>query len=117
MPRKPAPKAGEQREIEAFAERYDTLVSIFRDPVEFIFEFMSNSSNPPELRLSAARTLTEFRYPKLKSVENKSPNTGPVMQFNINLTQATGVKTEAALPAPREIDVTPPQIGLTKKAS
>lgn len=116
MPRKPSPKAAEQREIEAFAERYDTLSSIYRDPVEFIFEFMADENNPKDLRLSAAKTLTEFRYPKLKAIENKAPQTGPMMQFNIMMTQPTPKSEQSATPQGREIDITP-QIGLTKKAS
>jgi hypothetical protein len=110
MPRKPTPKQSEQREIEAFAERYDTLAGIFRDPVEFMFDLMSNPTMPPELRLSAAKTLTEFRYPKLKAIENKAPQQGPVMQFNINLTQAAPKLEDKS-----EIVINPP-LQLVKKA-
>lgn len=86
MPRKPMPKQSEQRELEAFAERYDTLSTIYADPVQVVFEIMTRADD--ELRLRAAETLMAYRYPKLKALENKKPQEGPSQVFNIVMQQA-----------------------------
>lgn len=86
MRAKPPSKKADPIDLDAFAEKFDTLVSIFRDPVEFLFEVMADPNNDTDLRVRTAEILVAYRYPKLKALENKAPQTGPMMQFNITMT-------------------------------
>lgn len=104
MSKKPPPRNGEKRELEEFAERYDTYVTIFKDPVEVVFDLMTNGTD--EMRLRAAEILMSFRYPKLKSMENKGMQNGPTTNFNITMLAPKPLPAEPEKPA-IEINVIP----------
>lgn len=104
MARKPPSRKAEQAEMDEFAERYETLASIYKDPIEVVFEVMSGSDTPPETKLQAAGLLMSFRFPKLKALEVKNDNNTKPVQFTINLTTPA--------PAQPELDVTPAKLTL-----
>jgi len=103
-PRKPPARKSEQHELDAFAEKYETYAMTYGDPIEVVFSIMANHDSPDELKLQAATSLMGFRYPKLKALENKNPQQGQPLTFNITLTQ--GVKKTDT------VDVTPPKLTL-----
>jgi hypothetical protein len=96
-PGKPKPRKPAQHELDEFAERYETLALVYGDPVEAVFEIMSDNDHEPEVRLQAARLLVEHRYPKLKALDG-APPVGPQVAINITMVQP---------PKQTVIDVTP----------
>jgi hypothetical protein len=104
MAKKPTPKKPEQVQMDEFAEKYEILSAIYGDPVEVLFEIMTHEDASLDLRKSAAVDLMSFRFPKLKALETKVPDTGAPMVFNINL-NAPATKQP-------ELDVTPPRLQL-----
>src|SRR3954471_5115761 len=102
MARKPSARKAEQAELDEFAEKYEIFSSIYGDPVEALFDIMSNADAPLDLRARCAVDLMSFRFPKLKALENKTPDTGKPVQFTINLVSAPK----------QELDVTPPVLKL-----
>jgi hypothetical protein len=99
MARKPSARKAEQAELDEFAEKYEIFSSIYGDPVEALFDIMSSTDAPLDLRARCAVDLMSFRFPKLKALENKTPDTGKPVQFTINLVTPDN--------KPRELDVTP----------
>ena len=85
--KKPGKRISELRELEEFAEKYETFSMIYGDPVEFMFEVMSMQEASIETRKAAAEALMSFRFPKLKAIETKAPPSGPQLALQINLVQ------------------------------
>lgn len=109
--RKPSARGANNREIEEFAERYETLSIIFGDPVEVLFGIMA-SSRPEvtmELRGNVAEKLMSYRYAKLKALENKGGDAQGVT-ININnvpmapqMTFTVKSEEDEAIPASRAL--------------
>lgn len=99
-PRRLTAKTGQKHEMEAFAEKYDTLALLYGDPVEVAFAVMhaAHSENDREMALQAANTLMGYRYPRVKAAEG-AVDKAAVMNFNVIM---PGEKRP-------EVDVTPPQ--------
>lgn len=85
-PRKLPSKAAQKHELEAFAERYDTLADIYGDPVEVVFKIMADTDDR-ELKLQAANTLMGYRYPRVKAAEGTT-QTAPSLVFNVQMPAA-----------------------------
>lgn len=82
-PRRTAKTTPQKHELEAFAEKYDTLTMLYGDPVETVFRIMSGSEDE-EVQLRAAEMLMSYRYPRVKSVEGAG-KTAPVLNFNVTM--------------------------------
>lgn len=93
---KPKPRDAQQLELDEFAERYETLKDIYRDPVETVFNVMTDPEVSQEVKLRAAEILMSYRFPKLKALEGAPPQ-GPQLQMHIVIQE----------PAKPVIDVTP----------
>lgn len=92
-PRKPKAKAPDTtHELDAFAEKYDTHLMLYGDPVEKIFSIMSSSPDE-DTQLRAAEILVSYRYPRLKALEGAG-GPGTVVNIQIN----SNAKMPAALP-------------------
>lgn len=103
MPKKLSPRKAEQHELDEFAEKYEILSSIYKDPVEVLFEIMTHPEASMELRAGVAVDLMAFRFPKLKALENKNPEQGKSVTINMTFTA----------PEPKkELDITPPTLQL-----
>jgi hypothetical protein len=83
-PRRQTPKAAQKHELEAFAEKYDTLALLYGDPVETVFAIMSGAfhANDHDTALQAAGVLMRYRFPQVKASEGGQDKT-PVMNFNV----------------------------------
>ena len=120
-PKKQGQRAAQKHELEAFAEKYDTLSVMYGDPVEIVFRIMERNFNATiirkedgtveviapddELTLRAANMLMEYRYPRVKAAEKILSQTTP-MQFNVIM---------QAAPA-QSLEVRPPQKLVTVKS-
>lgn len=82
-PRRQTKKVGQKHEMEAFAEKYDTLADIYGDPVEVVFSIMADSSDE-EVVLRAAEMLMSYRYPRVKSAEGNQAH-APILNFNVQM--------------------------------
>jgi hypothetical protein len=82
-PRRQTAKTGQKHEMEAFAEKYDTLAMIYGDPVETIFHIMLKSQDE-EVKLRAAEMLMSYRYPRVKAAEGNIAK-APVLNFNVTM--------------------------------
>jgi hypothetical protein len=82
-PRRQTAKTGQKHEMEAFAEKYDTLAMIYGDPVETIFHIMLKSQDE-EVKLRAAEMLMSYRYPRVKAAEGNVAK-APVLNFNVTM--------------------------------
>jgi hypothetical protein len=82
-PRRAAKTTPQKHELEAFAEKYDTLTLLYGDPVEMVFRIMSGSGDE-EVQLRAAEMLMSYRYPRVKSVEGTG-KTAPILNFNVTM--------------------------------
>lgn len=54
---------------DAFIEKYDAFAKAYVDPVEVLFAMVADEGLEPGHRISAAKDLVGYRYPKLKSVD------------------------------------------------
>lgn len=82
-PRRQTKKVGQKHEMEAFAEKYDTMADIYGDPVETVFKIMADSPDE-EVTLRAAEMLMSYRYPRVKSAEGNQAH-APVLNFNVQM--------------------------------
>lgn len=100
-PKKLRKTEAQKHELEAFAEKYDTLAMIYGDPVEVMFIIMSESlAGDKELALRAADMLNAYRFPRVKP-QDKPVDTGKVL----NLTIINGIPEGKMVTA--AIDITP----------
>jgi hypothetical protein len=84
-PRKLNPKAPQKHELEAFAEQYDIYKAIYGDPIEYVFQVMSNTDDE-STQITAANMLMSYRYPRIKAAEVPSgANSATPLQLNINV--------------------------------
>jgi hypothetical protein len=96
-PRRLGKTAPQKHELEAFAEKYDTLACIYGDPVEAVFGIMAKNLKPhldpatglfdfgdDEIALRAAEMLMNYRYPRVKSSEGAAPK-AQVLNFNVRM--------------------------------
>lgn len=93
--RKRQPLPAQKHELEAFAEKYDTLALLYGDPVEVVFKVMSDAVKLGDDAMAriAAVDLMGFRYPKVKAQEVLGdPTKAPITQINVTL-QAAPVLT------------------------
>jgi hypothetical protein len=95
MPPKKLQKTEAQKhELEAFAEKYDTLALIHGDPVEVVFAVMQ-ATEDDDTKLRAADMLMSYRYPRVKAMEG-AQNKAPVLNFNV---------TMPSIPPPQEVEI------------
>jgi hypothetical protein len=89
-PRRLGAKTSQKHELEAFAEKYDTLALLYGDPVETVFAIMDRNVNGPfpddEVALRAAEMLMNYRYPRVKASEGQGVK-APVLNFNVTMPQ------------------------------
>lgn len=96
-PRRLGAKTSQKHELEAFAEKYDTLALVYGDPVEVVFSIMAANvrvvlderGNPvrvgdDEVALRAAEMLMNYRYPRVKASEGQGTKP-PVLNFNVTM--------------------------------
>jgi hypothetical protein len=96
-PRRLARTTSQKHELEAFAEKYDTLACIYGDPIEAVFAIMAKNFQmvkapdgthifvgDDEVALRAAEMLMSYRYPRVKASEGQS-NKAPVLNFNVSM--------------------------------
>ena len=60
------------------------------DPLSVIEEIMEDDLLEPELRLSAARILAEYRHRKLKATEDTSKHAVPQIKIDISQKKSSG---------------------------
>jgi hypothetical protein len=86
-PRRQAPRRAQPHELEAFAEKYETLALIYGDPVETVFNIMAKQAaagGDDEITLRAAEMLISYRFPRIKAAEDSGKNSGPALNFYID---------------------------------
>lgn len=101
VPRRQNKKDPQKHELEAFAEKYDTLVAIYGDPVEMVFQVMSDTEDEAT-KLAAANMLMSYRYPRVKAAETNQKS-APVLNFNVTM-------PTPALPEPTTVLVRVPPV-------
>lgn len=93
-PRKLTAKTGQKHEMEAFAEKYDTLALMYGDPVETVFAIMARNvadritedgkiiAGDDDVALRAADMLMSYRYARVKAAEVQQAKP-TALQFNV----------------------------------
>jgi hypothetical protein len=111
-PRRQPAKAAQKHEMEAFAEKYDTLALIHGDPVDIVFAIMARNAAvvmsedgrtiaiDDEVALRAADMLMSYRYPRVKAADGNQSR-APVLNFNVSMPAAPRLSEVPVNDAPK----------------